>query len=229
MHGIRDDVVPSADAEARFASSPDAALELVDDGHSLVTTVGPLLERAVRWGLGERPVGSPVAGFCVRPERVSDAAAVRRVHTEAFEGPVEARIVDRLRGSEEVLVPLVAVDASGEVVGHVLFVRCHVGGAPIAGLAPLAVRPDCHGRGLGAWLAAAGLDAVRARGERACVVLGDPDYYGRLGFEPAVAHGIGSEYEVPQPVFRVIALALAGLAGLAGVARYPAAFGAAGA
>ncbi len=228
IHGLGDDVVPAADSLELFRSSPDAALLLVDDVHGLPTTVGPTLERAVRWGLGERPVGAPVPGYCVRPERPGDEAAVRRVHTEAFPGPEEAGIVERIRGSSDSLASLVAEDRAGEVIGHVLFVRVDLGGVAIAGLAPLAVRPDHHRRGVGMWLGAAGLDALRAVGERACVVLGDPGYYARLGFEPSGDHGVDNEYGVPSEVFRVMALTPGGLDRLSGLATYPKAFAEAG-
>ena len=51
----------------------------------------------------------------LRPERPEDIAALRAVHTAAFETPAEAGLVDALRASDAWLPDLsvVAVDASG--------------------------------------------------------------------------------------------------------------------
>lgn len=45
--------------------------------------------------------------------------------------------------------------------------------------------PGHHGQGIGTALVEAGLDYLRTLGAPWCVVLGDPEYYGRFGFVPA--------------------------------------------
>jgi putative acetyltransferase len=55
----------------------------------------------------------------LRPETPADQPGVRAVHLAAFEGPDEADLVDRLRGSTFPYVSLVAVD-KGRIVGHIL-------------------------------------------------------------------------------------------------------------
>ena len=57
----------------------------------------------------------------IRSEQLSDAAAIRAIHTEAFGHGWEADLIDRARGwaGFDPACSLVADD--GEVVGHVMF------------------------------------------------------------------------------------------------------------
>ncbi len=53
------------------------------------------------------------------------------------------------------------------------------------GMAPLAVDENYRGQGLARQLVYEGLDSLNEFGYAAVVVLGDPAFYERLGFEPA--------------------------------------------
>ena len=140
----------------------------------------------------------------VRFEQPDDAAAVRDINEQAFGSPIEARIVESLRGAPDCL-SLVAT-TSGPVVGHILFspvsleppVACRV-----AGLGPMSVRPDHQRAGIGSQLIRAGLDACRQHGYSAVVVVGYPEYYPRFGFCPASQLSLRSEYDVPEEAFMV--------------------------
>lgn len=50
------------------------------------------------------------------------------------------------------------------------------------GLGPVSVHPSRQAQGIGSTLVHAGLDRLRALHAAGCVVLGEPDYYGRFGF-----------------------------------------------
>ncbi|MGH9224304.1 MAG: GNAT family N-acetyltransferase [Acidimicrobiales bacterium] len=132
----------------------------------------------------------------VRRERDGDATAIAAVTAAAFgtgEGmPVEVVLVDRLRASEAWVpaLSLVAVNDTGEVIGHVLCTRAHVDGEPALGLGPLSVHPDHQRRGVGSALMHAAVGAAEALDEPLVVLLGDPAYYSRFGFQPAAEHGI---------------------------------------
>ena len=130
----------------------------------------------------------------VRTERPGDIDAIRRLVTACFPTPSEAALVDLLRARGHLAVSVVA-DEDGAIVGHVAFSPVTLtDGRRGAGLAPLAVAPRARGRGTGVRLVETGLAACRADGFGWAVVLGDPGYYGRFGFEPASGHGLSDRY-----------------------------------
>ena len=79
----------------------------------------------------------------------------------------EARLIDELRAGPAWLptLSLVAVTPAGDVIGHVLGTRGHVGRDPVLALGPLAVRPDHQRHGVGSALVHAVLGAADALGE----------------------------------------------------------------
>jgi predicted N-acetyltransferase YhbS len=68
----------------------------------------------------------------------------------------------------------------------------------MVGLAPVGALPEHQGRGIGTQLIREGLHACREAGYRAAVVLGEPGYYSRFGFEQASGKGLGNEYGVDE-------------------------------
>ena len=166
----------------------------------------------------------------IRPERSADAGRIRAVNLSAFEGSVEANIVDRLRAAGAGQLSLVAEARRRVGRAHPLQ-RGDVGDAEVAtgmGLAPMAVLPAHQSRGVGSTLVRRGLEMLRAGGCPFVVVLGHPTYYPRFGFVPASRYGIESEFDgVPDEAFLALELAPGGLEGVSGVARYRPEFGAA--
>ena len=63
-----------------------------------------------------------------------------------------------------------------------------------AALAPVAVRPDRQGQGVGSLLIRTGLDRCRGLRVDAVVVLGNPDYYGRFGFSARLAEALDAPF-----------------------------------
>lgn len=84
---------------------------------------------------------------------------------------------------------LVAVEGS-KIVGHVIGARGRLEGREVIGLAPLAVRPAEQGKGIGSALATELLRRAEVAGWPLVVLLGDPGYYRRFGFEPSGPLGI---------------------------------------
>ncbi|BCL75209.1 N-acetyltransferase [Jeongeupia sp. HS-3] len=149
------------------------------------------------------------------------ADAIRELVTAAFGQPDEAGLVDALNDAGRVSLALIA-EADGLVVGHLLFSPVSVAGVAgeVVGLAPLAVAADWRRQGIGKALVEAGLAALKARGAAAVVVLGDPAYYGRFGFESAARFGLACEYEVPAEYFMALELWPDALAFAAGTVAY---------
>jgi putative acetyltransferase len=143
----------------------------------------------------------------IRPAASEDHAAIRAVTQAAFDTSTadEAGIIDGVRAEGLALVELVA-EIDGEVVGHVLFSRMRTGpDRAFAGLGPLAVSPALQRTGVGSALARAGIEACRAAGMEAVVVLGHPPYYPRFGFSAAAAAHIASPFAA-RPAFMALAL-----------------------
>ena len=82
----------------------------------------------------------------------------------------------------------------GEVIGHVQFSRAWIGTQPVSALGPIGVRPDRQGQGIGSALVRAGLEEAARRGETVVIVLGDPSFYRRFGFEPGVDRGLRNPF-----------------------------------
>jgi putative acetyltransferase len=140
----------------------------------------------------------------IRDERPEDAPAVRALLEAAFGGPLEADLVARLRADGDVVLALVAEEA-GRIVGHVLLSRMTAPFRALA-LAPVAVLPARQRQGIGSRLIRAALERATEAGFDAVIVVGEPAYYRRFGFDPELAQDLASPYAGPF----LMALALQG-------------------
>ncbi|MBN9407502.1 MAG: N-acetyltransferase [Burkholderiales bacterium] len=166
----------------------------------------------------------------LRHETPDDTSAIEAVTVAAFaDAPhtshTEQFIVRALRAAGELTLSIV-VDEHGQVVGHVAL-------SPVTitdglghkaegwyGLGPISVLPNRQGQGIGSRLMEQALSKLRAMQAAGCVLLGDPAYYGRFGFQ---AHTGLQLPGVPPGYF--MALALHGPVP-EGIARYSDAFNA---
>jgi putative acetyltransferase len=133
----------------------------------------------------------------IRDERASDVDAIAALTAAAFVGKPysdgsEAAIVARLRRAGALTLSLIAVDA-GTIVGHAAFSPAGLDGAVGAwyGLGPISVIPDRQRSGIGSALLRQGLERLRRIGAAGVVLVGDPAFYGRLGF--ATSPGLSCE------------------------------------
>lgn len=142
-------------------------------------------------------------GITIRYERPDDIPAIHTIQAAAFGQPQEANLVDAIRASGNSRISLVA-ERKGEVVGHILFSPVTLEGTTGGlGLAPIGVRPDLQNAGIGGALIREGLAQCRSLGAPFVVVLGEPKYYSRFGFERARNHGLDNTYNVDEE-FRII-------------------------
>ena len=131
----------------------------------------------------------------VRREQITDRAAVHAVQTRAFaEGPaepVEAQLLGALRECDGWLPALSWVaEINGEIVGHNVCTRGHVGSVACLGLGPIGVDPLNQGLGIGSALMHAMIGAADVSGEPLIALLGNPAYYSRFGFVTSTEIGI---------------------------------------
>lgn len=139
-----------------------------------------------------------IRGLVIRPAEERDRAAIHTLLDASFGGSVEGDLVERLRQDGDVVLELVATQET-EVVGHVLFSRLSVegGGSPFdaVALAPLAAEPSSQRTGIGTALVENAHHLLQEAGEKLSVVLGDPAYYGRFGYDHARAERFDSDYQ----------------------------------
>ncbi len=139
----------------------------------------------------------------IGPARGDELQAICAVVEAAFGRRDEAELVRRLVNDGAAVVSLVARDADGRIEGHVLYSALlamsetgeHV--AAVA-LAPVSVLPGRQGSGLGAALIAAGDAACADLGMTLSVVLGDPAYYTRFGYQMEAARNLVCTYTGPH-------------------------------
>jgi putative acetyltransferase len=123
----------------------------------------------------------------LRTERPGDMLPVYELVSAAFGRPDEAELVNRLRECGAAVVTMVE-EEEYEFMGHLMLSPITIEGqeGPWLGLAPVAVHPDWQGQGIGSDLVREGLDTALEMDWKAVVVLGDPAYYARFGFRPAL-------------------------------------------
>jgi putative acetyltransferase len=124
----------------------------------------------------------------IRAEVAEDIDRVAKVTREAFASHPRSRqtehfIINELRRANAMSVSLVA-EVMGIVVGHIAFspVLISDGSSDWYGLGPVSVSPALQGQGIGRELIKSGLEVLRQKGAKGCVVFGSPSFYGRFGF-----------------------------------------------
>jgi putative acetyltransferase len=163
----------------------------------------------------------------LRSESPARMAGIYAVHAASFPTPAEAQLVDALRSAGQLSISLVAIE-NDRVIGHVGFSPISVEGVPLGlGLAPVAVLPDCRQRGVAARLVREGLELCRQAPTGLVVVLGDPRYYSRFGFEPAARLALHDEYQGGD-AFQAIELVRGTVPPEGGLVRYSTVFAALG-
>ena len=144
-----------------------------------------------------------MSAIAIRPERAGDEAVIHALTEAAFRDMPfsdgdEQDLVDALRRDGDLSLSLVAEDAE-RIVGHIAFspVSISDGTKDWYGLGPVSVWPELHRQGVGSALVRRGISDMRAAGAKGIVLLGNPEYYGRFGFEhdPALQYpGPPAEY-----------------------------------
>jgi putative acetyltransferase len=143
----------------------------------------------------------------IRSELPSDVTAIESVTVAAFlnaphTSHTEQFIVNALRKAGMLSVSLVAED-HGEIVGHVAISPISIsdGSSGWYILGPISVVPDRQGLGIGSQLVKQALTELRKLAAAGCVLVGNPNYYGRFGFRPEPALVLP---DVPPEYFQAI-------------------------
>ena len=124
----------------------------------------------------------------IRKEQRGDLSAIYDLIQSAFSDKefssgTEGGIVNKLRHDGDLTVSLVAT-RSDVIIGHIAFSPASVAeqSSHIFALGPVAADPALRFQGIGSALISEGLAQIKDKGARACVLVGDPNYYKRFGF-----------------------------------------------
>ena len=133
----------------------------------------------------------------IRNSVSADNKAIESLYPKAFPDEDLLPVVKDLLQDPAATTSMVGV-LDDEVVAHIIFTACGVSGSPVdaALLAPLGVSPDWQRQGIGSELVQAGLQQMESAGKQIVCVLGDPAYYGRLGFRSDMS--IRPPYPLPK-------------------------------
>ena len=150
--------------------------------------------------------------IAIRPQRLEDDLAVRRILTAAFndDGRV-AGLAEALRARLDRGAALVAVDGNSRILGYaqlsVSWVDAPDRLVEVLVLSPLAVAPAHQSQGIGSRLLAAAREEADRLGAPLLFLEGDPGYYSARGWRPAGELGfVPPSARIPGPAFQVVTL-----------------------
>lgn len=162
----------------------------------------------------------------IRTENAQDYPSVYNVNTKAFKRKEEARLVDRLRLSNN-FIPQLSIVASvdGKVVGHILFTEIFISDEKketrTLALAPMAVLPEFQNKGIGQQLVLHGFEEAKKLGFKSVLVLGNGNYYSQFGFIPTTKWQIVPPLNFPKDAFMGLELEDGSLSEVKGHVKYP--------
>jgi predicted N-acetyltransferase YhbS len=151
---------------------------------------------------------APSAALTLKPEQPQDCPLVEALLDRAFGPGRFTKSSERVREIADYAPDLsLCAWEAGNLLGVVRMWRVRVGGTPVVFLGPLAVDTDQRKAGLGGLLVARACHAAEKAGEACVLLVGDPPYFGRLGFDADLAKAV----RLPGPVDqkRVLAKAFA--------------------
>lgn len=136
-----------------------------------------------------------------------------------FSNGTEAPIIDQLRNDGDLTLSLVA-EQETQIIGHIVFSPVTINNENQGwfGLGPVSVDPEFQKQGVGSQLIKAGLSQIKNMGALGCVLIGDPGYYHRFGFQ---SDGNLIYGDVPLPIVQWLSF---GMEKPKGILKYASAF-----
>lgn len=145
----------------------------------------------------------------IRKEKKSDIETIFNITKKAFENHPYSRqtepfIINALRAAKALTLSLVC-ELEGKVVGHIAFSPATIsdGSQNWYVLGPISVLPEFQKQGIGTALIQEGLRALKSLGAKGCVLVGEPEFYKKSGFENSrdlVFGGVPQQYVLALPL-----------------------------
>ena len=140
----------------------------------------------------------------IREASITDSEQIRKVYLAAFDDSERALVsslaIDLLSEKSSPNPLHLLAEQSDKVVGHISFSPVVSQNQVIGSiLAPLAVNPDYQKRGIGSQLIRKGIEILGNQKAKTIFVYGDPDYYGRFGFQAETAKSFIPPYTLQYP------------------------------
>ncbi len=137
----------------------------------------------------------------VRPAETTDCEAIEALYLAAFpadEGEAVASLaLELLQTPSRPETYALVYEESGKILGHITFSPIYFDDKTNGyNLAPLAVLPKYQKQQIGSQLVEAGLAILRGAACEIVCVYGDPNYYGRFGFDAQ----LGEKFIPPYPL-----------------------------
>ena len=139
----------------------------------------------------------------IRNAEARDREEITKIYLSAFDESENLAVAklatDLLSAPESQGVISLILEEDDALAGHVAFSPVRLKGEErFSGyiLAPLAVDPDHQRQGVGKRLVEYGLQKLNKEGVQVIFVYGDPAYYGRFGFESALAENYIAPYKL---------------------------------
>ncbi len=141
-------------------------------------------------------------------EDASHDAVIELINEEAFGPGRFTRAAARIReqGPHDRALSFVCAD-DGETIASVRMTPVMVGSVKGHLLGPLAVRPSHKSKGIGRELVRIAVEAAKRKGSEAVILVGDPPYYGPLGFEKVAYNAL--TFPGPVDANRVLVVPIA--------------------
>lgn len=176
-----------------------------------------------------------MTSIAIRQESEKDFSAIRDIIRQAFANNEESDhtehlLVERLRRSETYVPGLALVAETSEqlIVGHIMMSEIEVVAEnktyTALALAPLSVKPEYQGMGIGGTLVRAAHDRAEKSGYGAALLLGHKDFYPKFGYKKASSFGIKFPFDAPEECCMAVELKKGSLRGIHGTVHYPPAF-----
>lgn len=142
--------------------------------------------------------------------------------TDYSDGKVEKALIQEIRESENYIEDLeIVATKDSKILGYSLFSKFYIEGKEILLLAPVCVAKDSQKMGIGKAILKYGLDIAKKMGFKGVIVLGEPDFYKKVGFNLAENFNIiPKDTNIPKEYLMVVELYKNSLSDISGKVDY---------